>query len=59
MTGVTVHQAYAGALGAGALLVGMYACVLYQRKLQMRRHQMYMNAFVQALELIVKARGRR
>lgn len=59
MTGVSVHQAYAGALGTGALCVGLYACVLYQRKLQMRRHQMYMTAFVQALELLVKARGRR
>ena len=57
MTTITVQQAYAGALGTGAVLVGLYACVLYQRKLQMRRHQMYMNAFVQALELVVKVRG--
>lgn len=56
---VTIHQAYAGALGAGALCVSLYACILYQRKLQMRRHQMYMDAFVHTVELIVKARGRR
>ena len=48
---------YAGALGAGALCVGLYACHLWQLKLQMRRNQMYMDAFVRALELAVKVRG--
>ena len=53
---LTVHQAYAGALGTGALLVSMYACVLYQRKLQLRRHQMYMDTVVKALETVMKMR---
>ena len=56
---LTPQQLWAGALSASAICVGLYACVLYQRNLQMRRQQMYMDAFVRALELVVKVRGKR
>lgn len=51
-----VHQVYAGALGTGAVFVGLYACVLYQRKLQLRRHQMYLDGLVRTLETLMKMR---
>ena len=48
---------YAGLLGTGALIIGVYACVLYQRKLQIKRHKMYMDAIVHTLDVMLKARS--
>ena len=56
MTGTAnVSQIYAG-VGTSAILISVYACVLYQRKLQLKRHQMYMDTVVRALETIAKMR---
>lgn len=56
---LTVHQIYAGVLGTGAIVVSLYACILYQRKLQLRRHQMYMDTFVRAIETLTRLRRSR
>ena len=52
----TVQQISSGALGVGVLAVGFYACVLYQRRLQMKRHQMYVDGVVKVLETLMKIR---
>ena len=49
-------QLYVGALGAGAVAVGLYACVLYQRTLALRRQQMYVDGLVRAVETMLKLR---
>lgn len=45
---------YTHVVAVGAVAVGVYACVLYQRKLQLRRHQMYMDTFLKALDTMMR-----
>lgn len=59
MTRTSVCGVYACFVSTGALLLGMYASVLYQRKLALRRHQMYIDAFVRTLETVVRMRRMR
>ena len=56
MPSPSAHALYAGAIGAGIAAVGMYACVLYQRKLQLQKQQMYIDALVRAMELAARVR---
>ena len=44
----------AGALGALGVLA--YACVLYERTLRLRRHQMYLDGMLRTLETLVSMR---
>ena len=50
---------YTHVVAAGAVAVGVYACVLYQRKLQLRRHQLYMDTFIRALDTMIRIRRTR
>lgn len=44
-------------LAAGAVCVAAYACVLYQRSLQLRRQQMLADTVLRALEGFVRLRA--
>ena len=46
-------------IAAGGVLVGLYACVLYQRRLQLKRNQMYMDGFMRVLETLSKIKRMR
>lgn len=56
---LSMHQTYAAALGTGAVALGWYACVLYQRKLRLRRHQLYMDTMIRGLETLMRLRRSR
>ena len=41
-------------LAGGAVILGMYAAVLYDRHLKLQRNQMYIDGFIRAIELALQ-----
>lgn len=52
----TSGQLHASVLVTGVVVVGLYACVLYQRRLQLKRHQMYLDGMLKVAETMMKIR---
>jgi Flp pilus assembly protein TadB len=54
-----MRELAAGVLCTAAISVAAYACVLYGKSLQLRRQEVYIQGFVQTLDMVMRARDAR